>query len=51
MIKLIRSVNVFKNENLILQTALLHLYNILDLYSSSQIALPKVIYLTNVSLD
>ena len=37
-------------ENLILQIALVHLY-ILDLYSSSQIALLKLIYLIYVSLD
>ena len=44
MIKLTRCEGVIKkNENLALQMALVHLY-ILDLYSTSQIALLKLIF-------
>ena len=44
MIKLTRCEGVIKkNENLVLQMALVHLY-ILDLYSTSQIALLKLIF-------
>ena len=49
MTKLTRCVGVFKNQNLILQTALVHLH-ILDLYSTAQIVLVQLINILDLCI-